>query len=94
MHGDPYILAALYHTLQLLIFQSSGAFPSHILGQALFFLLPLLGLLVVVQSTLNFGRHVLDKAAARRRGRSRWQPLQQSRYRLRAGASACASSRG
>ena len=63
MHGQPYILAALYHTLQLLIFQSSEAFPSDILGQALFFLLPLLGLLVVVQSTLNFGRHVLDKGS-------------------------------
>jgi Trk K+ transport system NAD-binding subunit len=62
-HGHPQITAALYNTLQLLIFQSSEAFPGDVLGQLLFFLLPMLGLLVVVQSTLNFGRRVLDKGS-------------------------------
>jgi Trk K+ transport system NAD-binding subunit len=55
---------ALYATLQLLIFQQSNlAFPTDPIGQTLFFLLPLLGLLVLVQSVLNFGRRVLDKGS-------------------------------
>jgi Trk K+ transport system NAD-binding subunit len=55
---------AVYDTLQLLIFQqSSQPFPGDPLGETLFFLLPILGLLVVVQSVLNFGRRVLDKAS-------------------------------
>jgi Trk K+ transport system NAD-binding subunit len=62
-HGYPEISAALYNTLQLLIFQSTEPFPRDVVGQLLFFLLPLLGLLVIVQSTLNFGRRVLDKGS-------------------------------
>jgi Trk K+ transport system NAD-binding subunit len=62
-HGHPEVTAALYNTLQLLIFQSNEPFPRDVIGQLLFFLLPLLGLLVVVQSTLNFGRRVLDKGS-------------------------------
>jgi Trk K+ transport system NAD-binding subunit len=55
---------SLYATLQLLIFQQSNqAFPSDPIGQSLFFLLPLLGLLVLVQSVLNFGRRILDKGS-------------------------------
>jgi Trk K+ transport system NAD-binding subunit len=64
--GKPYSpswVESFYATLQLLIFQQSNQrFPSDQLGEALFFLLPVLGLLVVVQSVLNFGRQVLDKA--------------------------------
>lgn len=63
LHGFPQILNALYSTLHLLIFQSSEPLPGDILGQTLFFLLPLLGLLVVVQSVLTFGRRVLDKGS-------------------------------
>ncbi len=62
-HGHPDVTSALYNTLQLLIFQSSEPFPGNVVGQLLFFLLPLLGLLVIVQSTLNFGRRVLDKGS-------------------------------
>ena len=62
-HGHPEVTSALYNTLQLLIFQSSEPFPSDVVGQLLFFLLPLLGLLVIVQSTLNFGRRVLNKGS-------------------------------
>lgn len=62
-HGHPHVPAALYNTLQLLIFQSSEPLPDDVVGQVLFFLLPLLGLLVVVQSALNFGRRVLDKGS-------------------------------
>jgi Trk K+ transport system NAD-binding subunit len=54
---------SLYATLQLLVFQSNQSFPPDPLGQALFFVLPLLGLLVLVQSVLNFGRRVLDKGS-------------------------------
>jgi Trk K+ transport system NAD-binding subunit len=56
---------SLYATLQLLLFQQSNQpFPrTDPLGQALFFVLPLLGLLVLVQSVLNFGRRVLDKGS-------------------------------
>ncbi|HEY7339757.1 MAG TPA: NAD-binding protein [Ktedonobacterales bacterium] len=62
-HGHPAVTSALYNTLQLLIFQSSEPFPGDVVGQLLFFLLPLLGLLVIVQSALNFGRRVLDKGS-------------------------------
>ncbi|HEX5157624.1 MAG TPA: hypothetical protein VFW17_10450 [Ktedonobacterales bacterium] len=55
-HGHPDLTSALYNALQLLIFQSGEPFPGDVVGQLLFFLLPLLGLLVMVQSTLNFGR--------------------------------------
>jgi Trk K+ transport system NAD-binding subunit len=57
---------ALYNTFQLLIFQQSNQpFPKDPQGEALFFLLPVLGLLVIVQSVLNFGRRVLDKGTRR-----------------------------
>ncbi len=62
-HGHPEATSALYNTLQLLIFQSSEPFPGDVVGQLLFFLLPVLGLLVIVQSTLNFGRRVLNKGS-------------------------------
>jgi Trk K+ transport system NAD-binding subunit len=57
---------ALYDTLQLLIFQQNGQpFPTDPVGQTLVFVLPLLGLLVIVQSVLTFGRRVLDKGTRR-----------------------------
>ncbi|HEX9056310.1 MAG TPA: NAD-binding protein, partial [Ktedonobacterales bacterium] len=66
LHGHPYLPEAIYTALQLLIFQqSTERFPQDALGQALFFLLPVLGLLVIVQSVLNFGRRVLDKSSRR-----------------------------
>jgi Trk K+ transport system NAD-binding subunit len=55
---------ALYDTLQLIIFQQSSlTFPTDPLGQSLYFLLPILGLLVLVQGVLNFGRRMLDKGS-------------------------------
>lgn len=68
---------ALYQTLQLLIFQSTHSLPQDIPGELIFFLLPLLGLVLIVQSTLNFGRRVLDKGSRR----EAWQVALASTYR-------------
>jgi Trk K+ transport system NAD-binding subunit len=62
-HNHLSISGALYAALQLLIFQSNEPFPGDVLGQVLFFLLPVLGLLVIVQSALNFGRRIVDKGS-------------------------------
>jgi Trk K+ transport system NAD-binding subunit len=69
--------AAVYDTLQLLIFQTSEAFPRDVLGQVLFFLIPLLGVGLIVQSVLSFGRRVLDKGSRR----EAWQVALASTYR-------------
>ncbi|HEV2238983.1 MAG TPA: NAD-binding protein [Ktedonobacterales bacterium] len=68
---------AVYNTLQLLIFQTSERFPPDALGQVLFFLIPLLGLGLIVQSVLSFGRRVLDKGSRR----EAWQVALASTYR-------------
>lgn len=68
---------SVYSTLQLLIFQTSEAFPRDALGQVLFFLIPLLGLGLIVQSVLSFGRRVLDKGSRR----EAWQVALASTYR-------------
>jgi Trk K+ transport system NAD-binding subunit len=54
---------ALYESLRLLIFQSGLPLPGDPLGAALFFLVPILGLLLVAQSVLTFGRGLLDKGS-------------------------------
>src|SRR6266516_3487005 len=56
---------ALYETLKLLTLQSSLALPTSLLGKLLFFLIPLLGLALIFQSVLNFGRLLLDKGSRR-----------------------------
>jgi Trk K+ transport system NAD-binding subunit len=54
---------AAYQTIQLLVLQTSLGYPADPLGAALFFIMPLLGLALVFQSVLNFGRLLLDKAS-------------------------------
>ncbi|HEY7832476.1 MAG TPA: NAD-binding protein [Ktedonobacterales bacterium] len=70
-------LDALYQALQLLIFQTSHPLPSDVAGELVFFLLPLLGLALIVQSVLNFGRRLLDKGSRR----EAWQVALASTYR-------------
>src|SRR5260221_2916283 len=67
---------AVYNTLQLLIFQTNEQFPHDALGQILFFLVPLWGLGLIVQSVLSFGRRVLDKGTRR----EAWQVALASTY--------------
>lgn len=69
---------ALYATVQLMSLQSGLAFPAgDLLGVFVFFFTPLLGLALIFQSVLNFGRLVLDKA-----GRvEQWQVSLASTYR-------------
>jgi Trk K+ transport system NAD-binding subunit len=74
---QPGWVESLYLTLQLLVFQSSQPFPADPLGEVLFFLLPVLGLLVLVQSVLNFGRRVLDKGTRQQA----WQVALASTFR-------------
>src|SRR5690242_15562374 len=71
------LAAALYETLKLVSFQSSVELPDDPLGEALFFLIPLLGLALIFQSVLNFGRLLLDKSSRR----EAWQVALASTYR-------------
>ncbi len=69
---------SLYETLKLQTLQSSLAFPSNsLVGQALFFIIPLLGLALIFQGVLNFGRLLLDKGSRR----EAWQVALASTYR-------------
>jgi Trk K+ transport system NAD-binding subunit len=68
---------ALYETLKLLTLQSGLALPTDPLGMVLFFLIPLLGLALIFQSVLNFGRLLLDKGSRR----EVWQVALASTYR-------------
>jgi Trk K+ transport system NAD-binding subunit len=68
--------AALYETLKLVSFQSGIELPRDLLGEALFFLIPLLGLALIFQSVLNFGRLLLDKGSRR----EAWQVALASTY--------------
>jgi Trk K+ transport system NAD-binding subunit len=68
---------ALYETLKLLTLQSSLDLPTSLLGQLLFFLIPLLGLGLIFQSVLNFGRLLLDKGSRR----EAWQVALAATYR-------------
>jgi Trk K+ transport system NAD-binding subunit len=57
---------SLYETIKLQTLQSGLAFPSEsLLGQIIFFLVPLLGLALIFQGVLNFGRLLLDKGSRR-----------------------------
>jgi Trk K+ transport system NAD-binding subunit len=67
---------ALYETLKLVSFQSGINLPGDLLGEALFFLIPLLGLALILQSVLNFGRLLLDKGSRR----EAWQVALASTY--------------
>jgi len=69
-------VAAFYETLKLLTLQSSLKLPDDPLGEVLFFLLPLLGLALIFQSVLNFGRLLLDKGSRR----EAWQVALASTY--------------
>lgn len=71
------LIAAFYETLKLLTLQSGLALPTDPLGVALFFLIPLLGLALIFQSVLNFGRLLLDKGSRR----EAWQVALASTYR-------------
>ena len=71
------LVAAFYETLKLLTLQSSLDLPREPFGQALFFLIPLLGLALFFQSALNFGRLLLDKGSRR----EAWQVALASTYR-------------
>jgi Trk K+ transport system NAD-binding subunit len=68
---------ALYETLKLLTLQSSLELPTSLLGELLFFLIPLLGLALIFQSVLNFGRLLLDKSSRR----EAWQVALAATYR-------------
>jgi len=68
---------ALYETLKLLTLQSSLDLPTSLLGELLFFLIPLLGLGLIFQSVLNFGRLLLDKSSRR----EAWQVALAATYR-------------
>jgi|GEM_PF-232339 len=59
--------AALYETLRMLALETGIPLPGDYdpLGQALFFIVPLLGLALVLQGVLNFGRFLLDKGSRR-----------------------------
>lgn len=69
---------AFYETLRLLTFQSELPFPDgDLVGEALFFVMPLLGLALIFQGVLNFGRLLLDKGSRR----ETWQIALASTYR-------------
>ncbi|MGZ3674912.1 MAG: potassium channel family protein, partial [Ktedonobacterales bacterium] len=71
-------IEALYQSLKLLILQSDEPFPSagDQLGQTLFFLVPFLGLALIAQSVLNFGRFLFNKGNRRQA----WQVALASTY--------------
>jgi Trk K+ transport system NAD-binding subunit len=62
---DLSFVEALYATLKLLTFEGGDQLPPDALGRVLFFLIPLLGLALILQSVLNFGRLLLDKGSRR-----------------------------
>jgi Trk K+ transport system NAD-binding subunit len=69
---------ALFETVKLQTLQSSLPFPSDsLLGEAIFFIVPLLGLALIFQGVLNFGRLLLDKGGRR----EAWQMALASTYR-------------
>lgn len=66
LHGPCHrFIPALYETLQLLVLESSFPLPEDALGRALFFTIPLLGLALIFQSVMDFGRLLLDKGSRR-----------------------------
>jgi Trk K+ transport system NAD-binding subunit len=55
--------AALYETMTMLALEQDAHFPADLLGQFLFFAIPILGLAFVFQGVLDFGRLLLDKSS-------------------------------
>ncbi|HEY7355893.1 MAG TPA: NAD-binding protein [Ktedonobacterales bacterium] len=68
---------ALYQAVRLLLFANGDKLPNDLAGQILFFAAPLLGLALLAQGVLNFGRLVLDKSTRR----EAWQVAMASTYR-------------
>lgn len=57
---------ALFETVRMLVFEVNLDWPEEdYIGQALFFITPLLGVALIFQSVLEFGRHLLDKGSRR-----------------------------
>ena len=67
---------SLYESFRLLTLQSGLQFPRESLGQVLFFLVPVLGLALILDSVFRFGRLVLDKSSRR----EAWQVALASTY--------------
>lgn len=59
------IIPAFYQTARLMLFDPDIPFPRDLLGEVLFFLIPILGLSLIFQSVLDFGRLLLDKGSRR-----------------------------
>ncbi|MCX7789239.1 MAG: NAD-binding protein [Chloroflexaceae bacterium] len=60
------VLSALYETLRMMALETDLPIPDgDVLGDLLFFVTPLLGLALLFQGILNFGRFVLDKGSRR-----------------------------
>lgn len=70
------LAAAFFETLKLVTLQTGYILPDDLLGAALFFLIPLLGLALIFQSVLNFSRLLLDKGSRR----EAWQVALASTY--------------
>jgi Trk K+ transport system NAD-binding subunit len=54
---------ALFETLRMLVFEHNEDYPADLLGQVLFFAVPIFGLAFVFQGVLDFGRLLLDKSS-------------------------------
>lgn len=67
---------SLYEAFRLLTLQSDLRFPADALGIALFFLVPVLGLALILDSVFRFGRLLLDKSGRR----EAWQVALASTY--------------
>jgi Trk K+ transport system NAD-binding subunit len=60
------IISALYETMKMMTLETDLPIPEgDLLGDILFFVTPILGLALVFQSILNFGRFILDKGSRR-----------------------------
>ena len=60
------VLSALYETMRMMSLETDLPIPDgDVLGDVLFFITPLLGLALLFQGILNFGRFVLDKGSRR-----------------------------
>ncbi len=72
------LISALYETMKMMTLESDLPIPENdLVGDLLFFATPILGLALVFQGILNFGRFVLDKGS-RREG---WQMALARTYR-------------
>lgn len=60
------VLSAFYETMRMMSLETDLPIPEgDLLGDLLFFITPLLGLALVFQSILNFGRFIVDKGSRR-----------------------------